>query len=59
MTTVFISINIVKKIKTILHSKPHWGHPSINEFVFGYEPISMVKGLHNKKSIPKGRSLVR
>lgn len=48
MTTVFIPLDIIVKIETILFSNPRWGHPPINEFVFSQDLKSRLMELRNK-----------
>lgn len=48
MTTVFIPLDIIVKIETILFSNPRWGHSPINEFVFSQDLKSRLMELRNK-----------
>ncbi len=42
MTTVFIPLDIIVKIETILFSNPRWGHPPINEFKCNFTKFTKV-----------------
>ena len=48
VTTIFIPLDIIIGIESILHSNPRWGHPPINEFVFSSELRSRLMKLHEK-----------
>ena len=48
MVTIFIPLDIIIGIESILFSNPRWGHPPINEFVFSSELRSKLMELHEK-----------
>ena len=53
VTTIFIPLDIIIGIESILHSNPRWGHPPINEFIFSDTLRQRLMELHDKNDSSK------
>lgn len=53
MVTIFIPLDIIIGIESILYSNPRWGHPPINEFIFSDTLRQRLMKLHDKNDSSK------